>query len=517
MAVTENTYTGNGSTVLYSFTFPYLAATDIKVSINGVLTTAYTLANATTIQFNTAPSNGAAIRIYRSTSDAAKRATFFPGSSIRAADLNEDFDQVLYIAQETANFAASTDASAIQATANTALATSNTALTTANAASVTANAIAGTANTALSNSTTAVSTANAANSTAASALSVANARLPLAGGTMTGSIDFSVSQPTGTTAVPGIIQLTDSINSTSTTTAATPNSVKSTYDAAMLKTGGTFTGDVTLNAQSDLRFADSDSSNWVAFQAPATVASNVTWTLPAADGANGQKLSTNGSGVLSWTASVPNITYLTSGTSATYTPTTGTKAIYVEVVGAGGGGGGATGNVTTDYGCVAGGGASGAYCAKLITNLAQTFTYSVGTGGNGGAAGNFSGTTGGTSSFVASVTGTLTAQGGGGSSGRTATTTTVGNPGVAGTASGGDINVSSDRGSAGGYVSGLTLNSVSGGVSGFSAGLANSSNATATTNTEYGGGGAGAGTNENATSRAGGGGANGVIRITEFF
>ena len=62
----------------------------------------------------------------------------------------------------------------------------------------------------------------------------------------------------------------------------------------------TISGDVTLNAQSDLRFADADSSNWVAFQAPATVAANVTWTLPAADGSNGQILSTNGSGVLSW-------------------------------------------------------------------------------------------------------------------------------------------------------------------------------------------------------------------------
>lgn len=65
---------------------------------------------------------------------------------------------------------------------------------------------------------------------------------------------------------------------------------------------GTITAkdNVTLNAQSDLRFADSDSSNWVALQAPATVASNVTWTLPAADGTNGQVLSTNGTGTLAW-------------------------------------------------------------------------------------------------------------------------------------------------------------------------------------------------------------------------
>ena len=59
---------------------------------------------------------------------------------------------------------------------------------------------------------------------------------------------------------------------------------------------------LTLPGQADLRFADSDSSNWVAFQAPATIASNVTWTLPNADGTNGQVLSTNGSGTLSWGA-----------------------------------------------------------------------------------------------------------------------------------------------------------------------------------------------------------------------
>lgn len=61
-------------------------------------------------------------------------------------------------------------------------------------------------------------------------------------------------------------------------------------------------GNLTINAQSDLRFADSDSSNWVAFQAPATVASNVTWTLPSADGTSGQVLNTNGSGTLGWTS-----------------------------------------------------------------------------------------------------------------------------------------------------------------------------------------------------------------------
>jgi len=58
---------------------------------------------------------------------------------------------------------------------------------------------------------------------------------------------------------------------------------------------------ITLQAQSDLRFADSDSSNYVALQAPATVSSNVTLTLPATDSpVSGYALISNGSGQLSW-------------------------------------------------------------------------------------------------------------------------------------------------------------------------------------------------------------------------
>jgi hypothetical protein len=101
MAITQNTYTGNGSTVLFSFTFPYLRTTDIKVSLDGSVTTAYTFANATTIQFNTAPANGVTIRIYRETDDTDLDAEFFPGSAIRSQDLNDNFTQLLYVTQET--------------------------------------------------------------------------------------------------------------------------------------------------------------------------------------------------------------------------------------------------------------------------------------------------------------------------------------------------------------------------------------------------------------------------------
>jgi len=60
---------------------------------------------------------------------------------------------------------------------------------------------------------------------------------------------------------------------------------------------------LTLQAQSDLRFADADSSHFVGFQAPATVSSSLTWTLPAEDAAvSGYALVSNASGVLSWAA-----------------------------------------------------------------------------------------------------------------------------------------------------------------------------------------------------------------------
>ena len=117
MAVTQNTYTGNGSTTNYSFTFPYLETTDIKVSVNGTPTTAYTLANATTVSFNAAPANGAAIRIYRETGDASLNASFYPGSAIRSQDLNDNFTQILYVTQEVNNYAVQ-DAGNVTLTAN---------------------------------------------------------------------------------------------------------------------------------------------------------------------------------------------------------------------------------------------------------------------------------------------------------------------------------------------------------------------------------------------------------------
>jgi hypothetical protein len=106
MATTQNTYTGNNSTTDYSFTFPYIKEADVKVSLDAVVKTQdtdYTFANATTISFGTAPGTGVAIRIFRDTDLANAVTTFFAGSAIRAEDLNDNTNQVLFSAQERKN------------------------------------------------------------------------------------------------------------------------------------------------------------------------------------------------------------------------------------------------------------------------------------------------------------------------------------------------------------------------------------------------------------------------------
>ena len=57
---------------------------------------------------------------------------------------------------------------------------------------------------------------------------------------------------------------------------------------------------ITLQLQNEIRFADADSSNYVAVKSSTTVGSNITFSLPTTDGSNGQALKTDGSGNLSF-------------------------------------------------------------------------------------------------------------------------------------------------------------------------------------------------------------------------
>jgi hypothetical protein len=157
----------------------------------------------------------------------------------------------------------------------------------------------------------------------------------------TGGTTPDVSIQDGTTTQKGAVQLTDSVSSTSTTTAATPASVRlvslaatdayDLADAALPATGGTLTGNVTLANQSDLRFGEAtvNGTNYVGFQAPASIAANLTWTLPATDGTAAQVLSTNGSGTLSWATPSVDTPILESQQTigASYTLTTGYNGV----------------------------------------------------------------------------------------------------------------------------------------------------------------------------------------------
>lgn len=247
MAITAVAYTGNGSNKLFSITFPYLETTDIVVFLNNTqqtITTQYFFANASTIQFVTAPANGATIQIERFTEETNLQATFFAGSSIKAADLNDDFTQMLFSVQE------------IRSSIYDSAVASGTAISTANAALPKAG---GTMTGAIVLPADPSTNLQAATKQYVDAVGAGAAGLAVlkTGGTMTGNLVFAAGQPTATTSTKNIVQLTDSAASTSTTTAATPAAVKvakdaadaaqATATAALPKSGGTMTGAVVFD------------------------------------------------------------------------------------------------------------------------------------------------------------------------------------------------------------------------------------------------------------------------------
>lgn len=99
MSYSTVTYTGNGATTNFAVPFPYLAQSDVNVQVNGATPT-FSWLNSTTIQITPAPANGATVYLYRSTSLTTLPVTFADASMLRAADLNSDFTQVLYLAQD---------------------------------------------------------------------------------------------------------------------------------------------------------------------------------------------------------------------------------------------------------------------------------------------------------------------------------------------------------------------------------------------------------------------------------
>lgn len=224
-----------------------------------------------------------------------------------------------------------------------------------------------------------------------------------------------------------------------------------------------------------------------------------------------------------------NIQYFTSGSSVKYTPPTGVRALYIEVVGAGGGGGGANSNTAlAATNCSLGlSGGGGAYAAKFITNMNQTFTYTVGAAGQGGIGGGpdiapTNGTSGGLSRVITSVDGTVQAGGGGGGTRANLINGNTFTPdgGTGGVATGGDLNLSGSKATGVSAYTGYPLHS---GIPGWSPkfpflSMNDAINSPGNTFSEiFGLGGSGGIVYNQATVREGGDGSNGIVIITEYY
>jgi len=87
----------------------------------------------------------------------------------------------------------------------------------------------------------------------------------------------------------------------------------------------TSTVNLIIDNQKEIRFRETtaNGTNYVALKAPASLSADLTFTLPTADGTNGQALITNGSGVLSFTT-------ISAGTSWQSVKTSGFTAVAGE-------------------------------------------------------------------------------------------------------------------------------------------------------------------------------------------
>ena len=112
MATTFIDYTGDGNATK-SFSFPSIQESDVKVSVDGVVKTSgshynitsYTTTGGGNVVFTSGniPASPAAIRIFRDTDVDSAKATYTAGSSVKAADLNANHEQLLFAAQEEQN------------------------------------------------------------------------------------------------------------------------------------------------------------------------------------------------------------------------------------------------------------------------------------------------------------------------------------------------------------------------------------------------------------------------------
>ena len=213
-----------------------------------------------------------------------------------------------------------------------------------------------------------------------------------------------------------------------------------------------------------------------------------------------------------------SVTTFTTG-SGTYTPTTGVRAIEVWCLGGGGGGGGCDGQ-GNGSGAAAGSGSAGGECYKFISSPAESYSYVVGAGGSGGAAGANNGLEGEDTTFTDGGSLNLTAPGGIRGTGNTGTTGSGGGApaGSQATPTGGDLNITGAVAQRSRLDGGDIVNFPTGASSRWGAGgvtfniASNGVNATG-----FGAGGGGATAQDQTNNRPGGAGSGGLIFIKEYF
>jgi hypothetical protein len=108
---------------------------------------------------------------------------------------------------------------------------------------------------------------------------------PITGGGTSGTVTVGIQD--ATTAQKGAVQLEDSIASTSTTTAATPNSVKTSYDlanAAIAKSIVDAKGDIIAATAADTVSRLAVGANNTVLTADSSTATGLKWATPSASG-----------------------------------------------------------------------------------------------------------------------------------------------------------------------------------------------------------------------------------------
>jgi hypothetical protein len=99
MAYSYNDYTGNGSTTQFPVAFGYIRREHVAVTVASS-PAAFTWVNDSLIQVTTAPANGAVVRVYRTTPLTAPLVDFADGTTLVAADLDTNSKQSIYTQQE---------------------------------------------------------------------------------------------------------------------------------------------------------------------------------------------------------------------------------------------------------------------------------------------------------------------------------------------------------------------------------------------------------------------------------